>query len=56
MVKDALPSRSTNVRKQNFEIRDHNDLVSKVIPHFEQFPLLSKKQKEIINSLIEKMI
>src|SRR3989344_2042430 len=28
-----------------FEIRDHNDLVSKVIPHFEQFPLLSRKQK-----------
>jgi len=29
-----------------FEIRDHNDLVSKVIPHFEQFPLLSKKHKD----------
>lgn len=29
-----------------FEIRDHNDLVSKVIPHFERFPLLSKKQKD----------
>lgn len=29
-----------------FEIRDHSDLVSKVIPHFEQFPLLSKKQKD----------
>lgn len=29
-----------------FEIRDHNDLVSKVIPHFEQFPLLSRKQKD----------
>ena len=30
-----------------FEIRDHNDLVSKVIPHFERFPLLSKKQKDL---------
>ena len=29
-----------------FEIRDHSDLVIKVIPHFEQFPLLSKKQKD----------
>lgn len=29
-----------------FEIRDHNDLIGKVIPHFEQFPLLSHKQKD----------
>ena len=29
-----------------FEIRDHEDLISKVIPHFERFPLLSKKQKD----------
>ncbi len=29
-----------------FEIRDHNDLVSKIIPHFERFPLLSKKQED----------
>jgi hypothetical protein len=29
-----------------FEIRDHKDLVEKVIPHFEKFPLLSKKQKD----------
>ena len=28
-----------------YEIRDHNDL-EKVITHFDQFPLLSKKQKD----------
>src|SRR3989338_5505874 len=29
-----------------FEVRDHNDLMTKIIPHFEKFPLLSKKQKD----------
>src|SRR3989344_4764181 len=29
-----------------FEIRDHNDLVNKVIPHFERFTLLSAKDKD----------
>ncbi|MBI5079225.1 LAGLIDADG family homing endonuclease [Candidatus Wolfebacteria bacterium] len=29
-----------------FEIRDHNDLIQKIIPHFEKFSLLSKKQKD----------
>ena len=29
-----------------FEIRDHNDLIQKVIPHFKKFYLLSKKQKD----------
>jgi len=29
-----------------FEIRDHKELMSKVIPHFEKFPFLSKKQKD----------
>ena len=29
-----------------FEIRNHRDLITKVIPHFEQFPLLSQKQKD----------
>jgi len=29
-----------------FEIRDHRELKEKVIPHFEKFPLLSKKQKD----------
>ena len=29
-----------------FEVRDHHDLVRKVIPHFEKFPLLSSKQKD----------
>ncbi len=29
-----------------FEIRDRNDLIQKVIPHFEKFPLLSKKDKD----------
>ena len=29
-----------------FEIRDHRDLLSKVIPHFDKFPLFSKKQKD----------
>ncbi len=29
-----------------FEIRNHNDLIKKVIPHFEQFFFLSKKQKD----------
>ena len=29
-----------------FEVRDHTDLVQKIIPHFEKFPLLSSKQKD----------
>jgi len=29
-----------------FEVRDHNDLMTKIIPHFERFPLLSSKQKD----------
>ena len=29
-----------------FEVRDHNDLMTKIIPHFEKFPLLSSKQKD----------
>ena len=29
-----------------FEIRNHEDIITKVIPHFEKFPLLSKKQKD----------
>jgi hypothetical protein len=33
-------------RTVKFEIRDHTQLKDKVIPHFERFPLLSKKQKD----------
>ena len=29
-----------------FEVRDHNDLMTKIIPHFERFSLLSSKQKD----------
>ena len=29
-----------------FEIRDHHELISKVIPFFERYPLLSRKQKD----------
>ena len=29
-----------------FEVRDHNDLMLKIIPHFEKFPLLSSKQND----------
>ncbi len=29
-----------------FEVRDHNDLMHKVIPHFEKFPFLSAKRKD----------
>ena len=29
-----------------FEVRDHHDLIEKIIPHFERFPLLSFKQKD----------
>ena len=29
-----------------FEVRDHHDLVEKVIPHFQRFPLLSFKQRD----------
>lgn len=38
-----------------FEIRDHAQLKEKVIPHFEKFPLLSKKQKdfELFRSVCE---
>ena len=29
-----------------FEIRDHKDVMEKVLPHFDRFPLLSAKQKD----------
>jgi hypothetical protein len=29
-----------------YEVRDHNDLMLKIIPHFERYPLLSKKHKD----------
>ena len=29
-----------------YEVRDHRDLVNKIIPHFEQYPLLSVKQSD----------
>ena len=29
-----------------FEVRDHYDIMVKIIPHFEIFPLLSRKQKD----------
>ena len=29
-----------------FEVRDHNDLIQKIIPHFERFPFLSAKKKD----------
>ncbi len=33
-------------RTVKFEIRDHKDVMEKVIPHFERFPLLSAKEKD----------
>src|SRR5579884_4206927 len=38
------PDRSDKTLK--YEVRSVPDLVSKVIPHFEQFPLLSSKRKD----------
>ncbi len=29
-----------------YEVRDHSDLMIKIIPHFEKFPLLPSKQKD----------
>lgn len=29
-----------------YEVRDFNDLLTKIIPHFETYPLLSSKQKD----------
>jgi hypothetical protein len=29
-----------------YEVRNHNDLMLKIIPHFEKYPLLSAKQKD----------
>lgn len=29
-----------------FEVRNHKDLVNKIIPHFRKYPLLSSKQKD----------
>jgi len=29
-----------------FEVRDHNDLMNKIIPHFKRFSFLSSKQKD----------
>jgi hypothetical protein len=31
-----------------FEVRDHNDLMTKIIPHFEKFPLISAKHNDFI--------
>jgi hypothetical protein len=31
-----------------FEVRDHEDLVRRVIPHFDKFPLLSAKHKDFL--------
>ena len=31
-----------------FEIRDHKDLIQKIIPHFEKFPLISAKQNDFL--------
>jgi len=40
-----------------FEVRDHNDLMTKIIPHFEKFPLLSSKQKDFeLSKKICKMV
>ena len=33
-------------KRVKFEIRDRDQLVNKVIPHFEKFPLISRKQKD----------
>lgn len=33
-------------RTVKFEVRNHYDLIEKIIPHFEQFHFLSKKQKD----------
>ena len=38
------PDRSDKTLK--YEVRSVNDLASKVVPHFEQYPLLSKKQND----------
>ena len=39
------PDRSERTLK--FEVRSIDDLVSKVLPHFAQYPLLSEKQREV---------
>lgn len=31
-----------------FEVRNHEDLMQKIIPHFEKFPFLSDKQKDFM--------
>ena len=31
-----------------FEVRDHKDLMGKIIPHFEKFPLISDKHNDFI--------
>ena len=40
-----------------FEIRDRDQLVNKVIPHFEKFPLISRKQKdfELFATIVRKI-
>jgi hypothetical protein len=39
------PDRSDKTLK--YEVRSIDDLVSKVLPHFAQYPLLSEKQREV---------
>ncbi len=39
------PDRSDKTLK--YEVRSIDDLVSKVLPHFEQYPLLSEKRREV---------
>ena len=34
------------IRTNKYEVRSLNDLIEKIIPHFEKFPLLSDKQND----------
>ena len=46
--KAGLQTLTTTLRIKTvkFEIRDHKDVMEKVLPHFDRFPLLSAKQKD----------
>ncbi len=40
------PDRSDNTLK--FEVRKMEDLIDKVLPHFENYPLLTSKQRDVV--------
>ena len=46
VFKTGFIRRDYSDKTLKYEVRSLNDLISKIIPHFEKYPLLSEKQKD----------